>query len=332
MLHCSAGRRQNAGVKPSTLNDDLQRLASLAYHRLEWSGDLVREFHRLSKSRKTHPDFERVAAVFAWMFVPITLWPIKLDGLLRGALDRIKSGRRLDAEMLLLIEMLPSLPSAKAQAAATQHEHAVQSGSYESLIQAEHKFDEMERRLADDPAFRAGWRAITERFDVARFRDHKTIIRRRLVQERNMRPDWEFRWSRKDDRFREVFDVFCQRWNLYGMRGDQPLLQKLTVNLTPFGTMIFIPAYWSFDPKRDLRWRAISALHKARGVQKQGAKLAANRTAKQREARRAAQLLVAAKSQGLHGTTRTAKVMDQLGWDPRTDERALRRLVKKADD
>ena len=35
------------------------------------------------------------------------------------------------------------------------------------------------------------------------------------------------------------------------------------------GTMIFIPAYWSFDPKRDLNWLAIMALHKARGVPKQ---------------------------------------------------------------
>ncbi len=36
------------------------------------------------------------------------------------------------------------------------------------------------------------------------------------------------------------------------MRGDEPLLMKLSVNITPHGTMIFIPAYWSFDAKRDV--------------------------------------------------------------------------------
>jgi hypothetical protein len=54
------------------------------------------------------------------------------------------------------------------------------------------------------------------------------------------------------------------------MEGDRPLLLKLTVNLTPFGTMILIPGYWSFDPKRDLNWKAITALHRARGVQRYG--------------------------------------------------------------
>ena len=41
--------------------------------------------------------------------------------------------------------------------------------------------------------------------------------------------------------------------NLYGMEKGKPLLQKLSVNLTPFDTMIFIPACWSFDYHPDLR-------------------------------------------------------------------------------
>lgn len=31
---------------------------------------------------------------------------------------------------------------------------------------------------------------------------------------------------------------------LYGMECDKPLLQKLSVNATPFETMIFIPGAW----------------------------------------------------------------------------------------
>jgi len=105
-----------------------------------------------------------------------------------------------------------------------------------------------------------------------------------------MRDHWPVRWTKTADRFHAVFDVFCQRWHLYGMRGDQPLLLKLTANLTPFGTMIFIPAYWSFDPKRDLNWRAITALHKAREVPKQGPKLSANQLAVREQAIRAREL------------------------------------------
>jgi hypothetical protein len=92
--------------------------------------------------------------------------------------------------------------------------------------------------------------------------------------------------------------------------------------------MIFIPAYWSFDPKRDLNWYAITALHKARGVLKQGPKLSANQLAQKREAEHAAQLMAEAAGRGLKGEARTSWVMQQLGWDSRTDERKLRRLLK----
>src|SRR5437870_10267877 len=88
------------------------------------------------------------------------------------------------------------------------------------------------------------------------------------------------------------------------MRGDRPLLLKLTVNLTPFGTMIFIPAYWSFDARRDLNWRAITALHKARGVRKQGSKLGANQLAAREEAIRARDLWKQAAARKLKGEAR----------------------------
>ncbi len=48
-----------------------------------------------------------------------------------------------------------------------------------------------------------------------------------------MREDWSFRWKSPGDRFRAVFDVFCQRWNICGMERGKPLLLKFTANLTP---------------------------------------------------------------------------------------------------
>ena len=116
------------------------------------------------------------------------------------------------------------------------------------------------------------------------------------------------------------------------MQGDRPLLLKLTANLTPFGTMIFIPAYWSFDPKRDLNWRAITALHKARDVPKQGSKLSANQSAARLESVRARRLWKEAGARKLRGEARISWMRKKLGKDMRTDERQLRRILAKARD
>ena len=314
----------------SSLQGDLKRLGALAYHRLENSDDLVRKFHRFR--RRDHADLDRLRKLYSWLFVPITLWPIDIEGLCRAALDRASSGNRLDTTMILLVDLLPSTPSERTQRKVSEHEHAVQQGNYEPLIQARHKYDQIESQLAGDREFQAQWNSIKAQFDVRNFADHKGIIRRRFVTERSMRDRWPFRWRKTADRFHAVFDVFCQRWNLYGMRRDRPLLLKLTANLTPFGTMIFVPAYWSLDPKRDLNWRAITELHKARGVPKQGPKLSANQLASRLEAIRAATLLKEADSLKLKGEARTSWMLEELGKDMRTDERQLRRILAKVRD
>ncbi len=314
----------------SDLENDLKRLRGLAYHRLESSEDLVRRFHDF---RETHrADSDHFQKLYDWVFVPLTLWPIDIEGLLRSALDRASAGKRLDNSMVLLIDVVPPLPSDKTQRAVSEHEHSVQHGKYEPLLRARHKYDQIESQLADDPKFQAQWNAIKARFDVTKFADHKGITRRRLVAERSMRDHWPIRWTKTADRFHAVFDVFCQRWHLYGMRGDRPLLLKLTANLTPFGTMIFIPADWSFDSKRDLNWRAITALHKARGVRKQGAKLAANQLAGRSEAIHAAKLAKEATALKLKGEARRSWMLKQLKWDLRTNERQLRRILARARD
>jgi len=314
----------------SDLENDLKRLRDLAYHRLENSADLVRKFHRVRSA--DHPDFDYLQKLYDWLFVPITLWPVDIEVLFRAALDRAAAGRRLDKAMTLLVELLPPLPSQRTQRMVAEHEHSVQHGNYEPLIRARHKYDHVESELTHKPAFQVQWNAIKAHFDVMKFADHKGIIRRRFVTERSMREHWPFRWTKTADRFHAVFDVFCQRWHLYGMQRDRPLLLKLTANLTPFGTMIFIPAYWSFDPKRDLNWRTITALHTARGVRKQGPKLSANQLAARSEAIRAAQLRKEADVLKLKGEARTTWMLQQLGRDLRTDERELRRILTKSRD
>jgi hypothetical protein len=308
----------------------LRRLAQLAFHRAEWGADLVRRLRRLRQTARAHPDWPVVEAFYPWLFVPLTLWPLQLDGVGREVADQLERGRRLAPRLRLLLALLGPPPDDTAVAVTMQHEHLVQPGDYGSLIHAQHKFEILERELARDPRFLEDWRQLKAAFDVTRFQDRKRIIRRRMLPERNYRTDWQFNWTSPRERLQAVFDVFCWRWNLYGMRGDEPLLMQLTVNLTPYGTMIFIPAYWSFDPKRDLKWRGITALHRARGVRKQGPKLSLNQLGLREDAERAAEFWSRATRAGLRGKDRTRTVMDQMGWDPRTDASKLRRLLKLA--
>jgi len=312
-------------VRPS-LNNDLKRLAVLAYHREEWSGGTAQAFHRLRKTARKHPDFPLLETAYAWILVPFTLWAMDFHALCRVIQERIEVGVRVGKDLRLLVDTLPPVPDERAQAAAMEHEHAVQYGNYESLIRSQQKFGARESQLAGNPAFQAGWLAIKAHFDVLKYRDYKQIIRRRMVAERSMRNDMSFLWKTKAGRFQTVFDVFCQRWNLYGMEGDKPLLLKLTANLTPFGTMVFIPAYWSFDPKRDLNWHAITEMHNARGVRKQGPKLAVGVAERMRDAEKLRGLDKEASKRRLKGDKKHEFLCAGLGWVPATSPKRISRL------
>lgn len=204
----------------TSLEDDLRRLSALAYHRLEWSGDVVRELHRLRATAGDHRDFPYLERACAWLFVPFTLWPIGFHGLCLVLQQRLAANERLENALRLLIDTLPELPSAKAQAAAAGHERAVQRGDYDAQVKAGEKYRLIEAQLMNDRRFREAWAAIKAEFDVAKYRDRKGIIRRRVVAERAFRTDWQFDWKKPAARFQAVFDAFCHRWNLYGMEGD----------------------------------------------------------------------------------------------------------------
>jgi len=311
-------------------SEELARLDRLAFRRREKCGAIVHRFHHLPALARKHPDFCFVDQVYPWLLVPYSLWPIDVQGLLELLMDTISSGQRVTDEVRLLLSLLSEFPSVTEQDAVAEHEHEVQVGSYERLISAQHKFDLKEEMLSQKPEFKADWELLKRRFDVGRYRDRKGIIRRRMASERNFRPEgWEFRWKKRSERFRVVFDAFCHKWVLYGMEWDRPLLQKLSVNVTPFGTMIFVPRYWSLDHKRDLKWKAVARLHRSRDVHRQGAKLSASQLARYQDRMRALRLRQQARAAGLKGVALSSWVMGKLGWDPRTDERELRRLLRE---
>jgi hypothetical protein len=175
--------------------------------------------------------------VYGWAFVPWSLWPVDIRGLGLHVIRCLEEGRELDAGTRLMCALLPEAPSDSVCEPVSEYEHAVKSGNYEELIAAQHKFDLMERDLAKNPELKADWEAIKAEFKVDRYRNAAGIIRRRVAQERNFRPaDWKFAWETEAQRFQNVFDAFCHRWDLWAMEKDRPLLLKLTANLTPYGT------------------------------------------------------------------------------------------------
>jgi len=315
---------------PSSLASDLKRVENLAFSRVSNSGQFLERFHASDQALiGKHPDFPLLEKIYAWMFVPYSLWPIDVKGLGLHVLAAIQTGKTLDAQVKLLAELLPEPPARQVCDSIAAYERAVISGSYESLINAQFKFDSMEEELARNETFKSDWARLKAEFAIAKFQNPKGVIRRRMVQERNFRPrDWKFAWENETIRFQQVFDAFCHRWNLYGMEHEKPLLLKLSVNLTPFSTMIEIPKYWSFDPKRDLQWGAVTKLHKIREVKRQGPKLSPGRSARQTETNTAKHLWAEATQAGLKGERRDQWVMGRLGWDARTDERKLRRMLE----
>ena len=274
----------------NTMNDDalardLTEMQKRAYHMGEWTEPVIRRYHALVAA-DTHPDAPTLQALYAWLFVPPTLWPFNVLDVLTGCLDILASGQLLPTRLTLLAGLLPPLPDETVCAAVAEHEHQVQSGTYEHLVTTPAKFRQNEEALRANPHWQHDWAQIKQAFRVRAYQDAKGIIRRRMGAERNLRPGFHVNPRRAKDVFAAAFDAFCLRWNLYGMQGDEPLLLKLAVNVTPYGTMIHIPAYWSFDPKRDIRWDVINDIHRLRVSGRQGATLAANRVECRKNARK----------------------------------------------
>lgn len=312
-----------------SLESDLAVLGKRAFHRLEKSEPLVRDWHSRQGKLRPHPDFEAAAQAYSWLFVPFTLWPIDVHGLISELVKIMSKGKRLEKRLKVLIGLLGPAPSSAVQDAVGREELHVQEGKYERLIKSHHKFQAMEEKLGKNKRFREEWKAIKDLWDVSEYQNRIGVIRRRMIQERGFRADWDFDWTNEKSRFRILFDAFCQRWDLYGMLGDSPLLLKLTINLTPHGALIMVPRYWSFDARRDLQWKPIRELLKIHGAHREGAKMIQNRHEREKEAEAGKSLFEAATKKGLRGLRRMRFVMDALGWHPGTDVSRLQRLLKR---
>jgi hypothetical protein len=232
----------------------------------------------------------------------------------------------LDPRRRVLIDLLPVPPDESICSAVADHELQIQKGTYENLVKTQPKYDQNELAIKTDPELQRQWTQIKMVFNVRPYRDHKGVIRRTMSVERNLRPTFSVDPGRKEEAFQAAFDAFCLRWNLYGMLNDDPLLLKLAINITPYGTMIHILAYWSFDPKRDIRWDALAKLHRIRVVGRQGSVLAEGFVGRMREAEKLRHLDQEAFRTSLKGEKKHRFICAGLGWDTRTSPKRISRL------
>ncbi|MFO1438740.1 MAG: hypothetical protein U1F81_10545 [Verrucomicrobiaceae bacterium] len=310
------------------LNSDLKRLESRAYGMAEWAGDVLRRYHEL-RPHFTKQDCAVLTPLYAWVFVPLTLWPFSMTDLLTACLSVLEGGGQLTPELHLIIDLLPPVPNEEICEAVAAHELKVQRGNYEDVVNTQAKFAQVELALKADPSFQKDWLRLKDAFEVERYKDYKGVIRRTLGAERNMRPEFSVNLNKPHETFRLAFDAFCLRWNLYGMQHDEPLLLKLAVNATPHGTMILIPAFWSFDPSRDLRWDAINKLHRLRVRSRQGTALAEGLAERMAQAKRLHVLDAEAKERKLKGEAKHRFLCQGLGLVEDTSAKRLQRLRKE---
>jgi hypothetical protein len=309
----------------NALDLDLKKLKGRAYERAEWAEDVLRRYHAASLNL-SEAVAQRLRTLYKWMFVPTTLWPFNVQDVLEDCVAALEKGKCLNSRHHLLIDLLPQPPDETVCAAVAGHELHVQKGTYENLVKTQAKYSQNELAIRSDPEMLRQWARVKAAFNVKTYCDYKGVIRRTMGAERNLRPSFSVNLRRREDVFRAAFDAFCLRWNLYGMQNDEPLLLKLAVNITPYGTMIHILAYWSFDPKRDIRWGAIASLHRARVPGRQGSVLAEGLAGRMEAAEKLSLLDKQALRLGLKGEKKHEFLCNGLGWDTRTSPKRISRL------
>ena len=312
----------------TTLDLDLDKLRGQAFDRLDWGEPALRRYHA-ALAKLDAEAIQPLHRLYQWLLVPTTLWPFDVQSVLMDCLAVLKSGKTLDSRQQLLLDLLPEAPDEKVCTTVIEHEHHVHKGQYEHLVNTHAKFAQNEIAMESDPDLQKQWDRIKKAFPTEKYCDHKGVIRRTMTVERNLHPSHPVELEKPESTFQAVFDAFCLRWNLFGMQHDHPLLLKLAVNLTPYGTMIHIPAYWSFDQKRDLCWGAIAKLHRGRVAGRQGEALAGSLSDGLRDAKKLVKLDKQALEIGLKGHKRHAFLCKGLGWNEETSAKRITRLRSK---
>lgn len=317
-----------------TQNKQLRKLLALmdrnGFRHREKFGALLIEVYRLLRSPRFRAHRPALMRLRDWLVIPYSFWPCDFEGLTPYVCKTLIAGQHLDEKLQNAFHLLQDYPASLAQELVAANEHTVRLGQYRQFVRCNEKYEAYEAQILANQTLKLEWERLKALHDVERFLDRKRIVRRRMVCERNFKIGWEFRWDTDQEKFQLAFDAFCYRWNLYGMENDKPLLLKLTVNMTPFGTLIMIPSYMSPDFMRDINYPMITRIHKALGAGRHGTKLHEVRRQREDEARRTAAADKQARKRGLEGEDRRLFIIKKAELPPTTDPRRIRFLLSQA--
>lgn len=198
---------------------------------------------------------------------------------------------------------------AENAAAVTESEYALRYELPSGLLtrQGWAKYDEFAKRL-ERSNFDEEWGAIKVRFPAQTGDADSRTFHRTLMRERKWQGEDIARFDTDEQKFSAFFDLLCWKYCLWGVEKNRPLLMRPSVNLTPYGTQVFIPAFMSLDIGRDLDVRYLSKLHRARGVSRQGPELAGRREASRKRAIDMAEGLQDARENNVRGEARLKHV------------------------
>ncbi len=253
-------------VTSNTLSAHLEKLSQLTFTRQKLCAPLIEQIHHLLAMSLDASDRKRLLTVLEWLLCPYTLWPIDMKGAGERMCMELCEIKKLSDEIRFILDLLHDLPSQEAQEIVARNERTVKEGDYEEFLtpRAQKKYAAAQKKMLANQQFKEQWSSLKKRFNFPEVTKPGTIHRRLMTCERNFRVrEFENQLATPKQQVQAAIDSVCWLHSLYGVLDDSPLLQKLSVNPTPFGIIIFIPTWWPFDMKRDLKSGAIKRLQKA---------------------------------------------------------------------
>ncbi len=308
------------------LESNLKRLRVIGGDERE---KLLRRLHQVACAQLRHPQIASLDKLRAWILTPSFLWPVNMEIIAQQATDLMGRGQLLDEPTALLLDVLIMPPEEEVADALLRCHQQQENNEWECFIHATHKFNLRQQELEGVDELKTICGRARRLFGTSHHQDSEGMIFLRDFALRFPSTDGRLNWNREEDRFHAFFIVFCHRWNLEGGQETRPVLSRTRVSFNAFGTVIFIPSYWSFDCRRDLKWSALTTLHRRRGAPKDGIKRGLARLERREESRQAKRWMKLAKDQGLKGEKLMDWVMGQLRWDRNTSVCRLYRLLKQ---
>ncbi len=310
---------------------DLAELAQRGFPSQKKQSPLVQELHCLLANPKYAFAHESLYLLRTWLLKASTFWSPDLVGMTRYVCDVVRSRGQLDEKLLAVLRSMRNLPAVEVHDTIAKVEEAMARGDYDWCLTkgALKKFAAAEKIKLADPQLHADFAELDRLHGIDQYRNSAGIVRRRFRMERNFLPlDMRFKWETDEDKFRIAWDIFCDNHCLYGYEGPKALLEKLAVYPTKNSVHMAMPRYWSLDQRRDLNWKAITALLRAWNMPRQGEKMSFSRAERLEQKRLARKYDAEARKLGITGPARFEYITAKLGLPDGTDPRIIRRLLE----